>query len=150
MKFNKRLLLLIAVAIIVIISNILERKDTTPPPSSVLRQSGYSSLITAIQSHADKAWVKGEGEVVALLPDDNHGSRHQRILIKVKGSSNTVLIAHNIDLAPRVHQLRKGDTIGFAGEYIWNDKGGVLHWTHHDPKRHKAGGWLEFRGRKYL
>ena len=79
--------------------------------------------------------------MVKLLADDREGSPHQRILVRVAGGG-TVLIAHNLELAPRVSPLAVGDTLEFAGDFVWNDKGGVVHWTHPDPRgRHRAG-WL--------
>jgi uncharacterized protein DUF3465 len=94
------------------------------------------------------AHLEGEGSVVRVLPDDNQGSRHQRFIVRL-ASGRTVLIAHNVDLAPRVEGLEAGDTIAFSGEFENNDKGGVVHWTHHDPSGRHVAGWLKYRGRIY-
>lgn len=92
--------------------------------------------------------VEGEGTIARVLSDDRRGSKHQRILIRLE-SGHTLLISHNIDLAPRVENPRTGDTIAFRGEYAWNDKGGVVHWTHHDPDGRRPGGWLQHEGQTY-
>ena len=48
---------------------------------------------------------------------------------------------HNIEVAPRVASLELGDTVEFKGEYIWNEEGGLIHWTHRDPGGgHEPGG----------
>ena len=85
--------------------------------------------------------VYGNGVVVSILSDDLDGSRHQRFIIELK-SKQTLLISHNIDLAPKINGLSLNDQIEFFGEYEWNDKGGVIHWTHHDPNGIHVAGWL--------
>lgn len=92
--------------------------------------------------------VQGSGKVVRILSDDNEGSRHQRFILEL-ASGQTVLVAHNIDLAPRISGIRTGDTVSFYGEYEPNPQGGVIHWTHHDPQGRHVGGWLEHRGQRY-
>lgn len=92
--------------------------------------------------------VLQQGEIIKILPDDTKGSKHQRFIVKL-GSGQTLLIAHNIDLAPRVPGLQAGDVIVFSGEYEWNEEGGVVHWTHHDPDRRHGDGWLEYKGITY-
>ena len=92
--------------------------------------------------------VQGEGQVIRNLPDDNDGSRHQRFILRL-GSGQTLLVAHNIDLAPRISAIAVGDIVKFYGEYEWNNKGGVMHWTHRDPNNRHAHGWLMHKGKKY-
>lgn len=105
-------------------------------------------LEKAYQNRQSNIQVGGSGVVVRVLPDDLHGGRHQRFILELS-SGQTVLVSHNIDLAPRVNALRKGDTIEFFGEYEWNSKGGVIHWTHHDPVGRHIGGWLKHHGSTY-
>lgn len=106
------------------------------------------TLKAAYQHELSDVQVRGVGRVVRILRDDNSGSRHQKFILKV-GAGHTILIAHNIDLAPRIAGIKKGDTVEFYGEYEWNAKGGVVHWTHHDPAKRHVGGWLQHKGRRY-
>lgn len=102
----------------------------------------------AYESRQSDVQVAGSGVVVRNLPDDTKGSRHQKFLLKLT-SGQTLLVAHNIDLAPRINSLREGDSIEFFGEYEWNPKGGVLHWTHRDPGGRHQDGWLKHDGTTY-
>jgi hypothetical protein len=106
------------------------------------------ALADAYERHLSRVQVEASGVVSRVLADDNDGSRHQRFIARMP-SGQTVLIAHNIDLAPRIEGLRAGDTISFSGEYEWNDRGGVVHWTHHDPSGRHSAGWLKHDGRVY-
>ena len=88
------------------------------------------------------------GVVTALLPDDMEGSRHQRFIVDI-GAGHTVLVVHNIDLAPRLDGLREGDRVSVKGEYEWNDRGGLIHWTHRDPRSSHEDGWIDFGRDRY-
>src|SRR3546814_8697669 len=83
-------------------------------------------LADAYADRSDRLQVQGGGHVIAVLPDDRNGSQHQRFILKLD-SGQTVLVAHNIDLAPRIEGLHEGDLITFSGEYAWNEDGGVVH-----------------------
>ena len=111
--------------------------------------AGSDVLIAeAFRNGRSNVQLGGEGRVLRILPDDNKGSRHQKFLLELD-SGHTLLVAHNIDLAPRVEGLREGEWLEFYGEYEWNQKGGVIHWTHHDPKGVHPGGWLKYQNRVY-
>lgn len=86
--------------------------------------------------------------MVRLLADDHSGSRHQRFIVRLD-SGRTLLLSHNVDLAPRIEALRIGDAVAFRGEYQWNERGGVVHWTHDDPDGRHPGGWVQHGGRVY-
>ena len=107
-----------------------------------------SQIGRAFKDGTSNVQVEGEGVVTRLLADDLDGGRHQRFIVTL-ASDQTVLIAHNIDLAPRIDNLQTGDSIRFYGEYVWNAQGGKIHWTHHDPKGRHVSGWLKHNGRTY-
>jgi len=117
-------------------------------PAETTSAVGDGILEMAYENRQSDVQVEDAGRVIKVLPDDNEGSRHQKFILEL-GSGQTILIAHNIDLAPRIPGLREGDSVAFYGEYEWNDKGGVVHWTHHDPQGRHADGWLKHQGELY-
>lgn len=117
-------------------------------PSVWADNAGDALIEQAYRQHRSDLQIEGEGRVIKLLADDNRGSRHQRFVIRLQ-SGQTLLVAHNIDLAPKIDGLKVGDTVDFSGEYEWSDKGGTLHWTHHDPGGRHVAGWLKHGGRVY-
>ncbi len=118
-----------------------------PDRMSTTRAADESAIRALIDSRTSGEMVELHAEIVKLLPDDDEGSRHQRILLGLQ-TGGTMLVAHNIDLAERI-PAEEGDWITVYGQYEWNDKGGVLHWTHHDPKDWREGGWIEHAGVRY-
>ena len=117
---------------------------------SYVKQSAATDelLATAYQNQQNDLQVGGEGRVISTLSDDTKGSRHQRFILELS-SGQTLLVSHNIDIAPRINSLREGDTVEFYGEYEWSAKGGVVHWTHHDPGGRHENGWLKHKSTVY-
>lgn len=116
------------------------------PPSR--HQDDAVEIGAAFAQRQSNIQVQASGQVKAVLRDDNQGSRHQKFILKLR-NGQTVLLAHNIDLSSRVENLQQGDTVEFYGEYEYSERGGVIHWTHHDPQRRHADGWLKHNGKIY-
>jgi hypothetical protein len=125
-----------------------ELNRDAPPASQPSPAVAESVLQQAYANRQSDVQVRGVATVVKVLRDDLQGSRHQRFIVELT-SGQTLLVSHNIDLAPRVEGIRAGDRVEFYGEYEWNDRGGVIHWTHHDPAGRHAGGWLKHKGQIY-
>ena len=92
--------------------------------------------------------ILGEGRVRKVLRDDTKGLQHQKFILEIS-PEYTVLVAHNIDVAPRIPGLKAGDHVQFYGEYEWTAKGGVIHWTHRDSGGGHIDGWLKHNGKTY-
>ncbi|MGB3494667.1 MAG: DUF3465 domain-containing protein [Elainellaceae cyanobacterium] len=122
-------------------SNHQSSKQSYSLTSLATLERAYSNRVSNLQ-------VLVQGRVVSILPDDNDGDRHQRFILRL-ANSQTLLVAHNIDVAPRVAGLQVGDSVYVYGEYEWNDRGGVIHWTHHDPNGRHVGGWIDRNGAVY-
>ncbi len=126
--------------------DINDANNANTPPAVSNKQSTLNKIRKAADSQKSGWWLVAEGKVIKILKDDTKGHRHQKFLLKL-APDITLLVAHNIDLAPRV-PLRKGDTVKIRGRYEWNHRGGILHWTHHDPKGRQKDGWI-YHNKKY-
>jgi hypothetical protein len=125
-----------------------QRAAVESKSSNLKTQNDDEKIQQAFQQQKSGIQVQSSGRVKAILRDDNNGSRHQKFILQL-GNGQTVLVAHNIDLSPRLDDLEKGEIVQFYGEYEYSDQGGVIHWTHHDPQKSHANGWLKYKGRTY-
>jgi hypothetical protein len=126
-------------------SNTAQNQSQRPIQSPI---NSDAVIANAFANQLSNLQISGQGVVLKLLPDDNSGSRHQKFIVKL-ANGQTLLVAHNIDLAPRVSGLSKGDSVMFSGQYEWNANGGLLHWTHRDPDGSHPSGWLQHQGQTY-
>jgi len=120
-------------------------RTTDQPPQALPTSSSDDAIGRAFRGRTSGVELAGSGVVDRVLPDDSSGARHQRFILSLN-SGQTVLVAHNIDIAPRLSNLNVGDSVAFKGEYKWNAQGGVIHWTHRDPEGKHAMGWLKHNG----
>jgi len=126
----------------------INKSPKTETQTTTQNGTSKSDVERAYSAKRSDVQVQGSGVVIKSLRDDNEGHRHQKFILRL-ASGNTILVAHNIDLAPKIASLKKGDTVMFNGEYEYDSRGGVVHWTHHDPQRHHANGWLKHNGNIY-
>jgi len=123
--------------------------QTAPVAGEQLPQScDDGALLAAYRNRVSRVEVCGHAVLAKVLRDDVQGARHQRFIVRLP-SGQTLLIAYNFDLAPRIEGLRPGAPVQFAGEYAWNPQGGVVHWTHRDPAGHHPPGWIRYAARVY-
>ena len=101
---------------------------------------GDNAVQQAYAARRSGLWLEISGRVNRVLRDDNEGSRHQKFILELD-DGHTVMVAHNIDLAERI-PVRRGSALAVRGKYEWNDRGGIIHWTHHDPDGRVQGGWI--------
>ena len=121
--------------------------EAAPIPANALTANDDHEILEAQSAHERNVEVTARVEVKKVLRDDLEGSRHQRFILELSNDT-TVLVAHNIDMAPKI-PIHPGDSLVIHGAYIWKEQGGVIHWTHHsDTPRHESG-FVDFNGFRY-
>ena len=145
----------VTATVVVVIASAIVLAFISPPCSGQSRTTerrpasvGTDPIRRAFATRSSNVQVEGAGRVTRVLPDDVNGSRHQRFIVRLP-SGQTLLVNHNIDIAPPIDKLKVGDTVRFYGEYVWNEKGGAIHWTHHDPNGRHVSGWIKHNGQTF-
>ncbi len=110
--------------------------------SSAERIEQREIKLSRFSKFKDRTWVKGVGRVKKVLEDDLIPPCHQRFILEDR-IGHTILISHNIEKWERLNNLKLGDYVRFKGEFIDNEHGGLVHWTHPDPAKRKPGGYVK-------
>lgn len=135
-----------ALTVTVVLLYVLFNLNEQPVTTKTISETYFSSIEKLIEEKKSGKFVIIEAEVVKILSDDVKGSQHQRMILK--NEDNTVLLAHNIDIAQRI-PAQVGDILEIKGQYEWNEKGGVIHWTHRDIKNKRPKGWVKLNNKTY-
>ena len=89
-----------------------------------------------------------DGGTSACTPKGGTTSGTASQVVKLSSGELTVEVEHNISIAPRV-PVALGDHVVVHGEYVWNAQGGLIHFTHHDPKGTHEAGYIQDNGKTY-
>lgn len=108
---------------------------------------GDAEAIRAQNQQLIKVPITVTAPVKKMLRYDDRGVPHEKFLLQLSNGS-TILVAHNTQMAPFV-PIQAGDIVTVSGEFIWNAKGGLIHWTHHTDTPKHAGGYIDFNGKRY-
>jgi hypothetical protein len=106
-------------------------------------------IATAYQHQTSNILVEAEAKVVYVFPVIKHRELNFQEFRVELTNGHRVRIIHDLNEAEAV-PLRASDVIRFRGEFDWSDDGGLIHWTHDDPKGERGDGWIEFGGSRYL
>lgn len=117
--------------------------------STVAPAADNAAIARAFADHRSELQVTAQGRVERLLSDDTSAtSTHQRFILKLDDLAQTLLITNNVSVGKRV-PVAAGDALVVHGEFIWNDQGGLVHFTHHDPDGSHESGWILRDGVRY-
>lgn len=110
--------------------------------------AGQVELINAEENHRAVNFIEVSGvKVTELLPDDVHGSQHQKWVVELANGA-AIMAVYNIDVTPRL-PLKVGDVISMGGQFIYAREGSLLHWLHEDGRGRRPNGYVEINGVRY-
>ena len=118
-----------------------------PGSQSGQTEAGDAQAIRAQQLQLVKVPLTVTAPVKKMLKYDDRGLPHEKFLLGLSNGT-TILVAHNTKMAPYV-PIQAGDLVTVHGEFIWNAKGGLIHWTHHSDTPSHPGGYIDFQGKRY-
>jgi hypothetical protein len=76
-------------------------------------------------------------------------SPHEGFLMRLNSNCDvTIRVEANVDFTGEF-PLKTGDAVVVKGEYEYYSRGGVIHWTHRDPRGRHEGGYIQTAGRIY-
>ena len=117
--------------------------------TSASRPTAQAILERALQNKSQDQLLVVVGWVTAIQPDgQQEGVRYQRFEVRLTNRQR-LLIEHDLQQAPRVEGLKPGSELLIRGRYFWNEQGGILRYTHHDPEKQRPDGWIRFKHRNY-
>ena len=117
---------------------------------SLTEQADNKRICGAYAGQLTDGEVVGEGTVHGILGTRRGPSgEHEGFLLQLDGDCDLVLkVETNTDITGPV-PLHEGERVTVKGVYIFNAMGGLIHWTHHDPRGRHDNGYVLADGKLY-
>jgi hypothetical protein len=120
------------------------RHTVTVGDASRAGRVGCSQVATGFRERENGNWLTVSATVTRLLPDSYGRFQHQRFIARCP-SGQTILIVNDVSIGQRV-PVAVGQRVVVRGQYVWNEQGGLIHFTHHGDG---SGGWILYQGHVY-
>lgn len=122
------------------------------PSGTAGGDAGNAAVYAAWAQQRSGIEVTASGSVAKVLGTRRGPSGyHTGFLLHLRGAEGrglTVRVEDNVDLTGPL-PVRAGDDAEVRGEYIYDPRGGLIHYTHRDPRGRHAGGYVRLNNRMY-
>jgi hypothetical protein len=111
-----------------------------------------AAVFDAWRAARSRVEVTASGSVARVLGQrEGPSGMHEGFLLHLRGGAGrglTVRVEDNTDITGPI-PLRAGDDVVVRGEYIYDSRGGIIHYTHRDPRARHPAGYVRVNGRIY-
>ncbi|MGB6984937.1 MAG: DUF3465 domain-containing protein [Candidatus Aquilonibacter sp.] len=113
-------------------------------------QANNGQICSLYASGSSDVEVIGQGTVLAVLGTRNGPSgEHEGFLLKLNEQCDLLLrVETNVDITGPV-PVQAGEIVTVKGQFEDDPSGGVIHWTHHDPRGRHVAGYVDVGGKLY-
>jgi hypothetical protein len=117
---------------------------------SATTAEGNAAVCRAFDSQSSRVEVVAEGDVTRVLGvRAGRTSPHQGFLVRLdSGCAVVVRVEANTDFTGTM-PIQRGSRVAVKGEYEFDPRGGVIHWTHRDPRGRHESGYVQLGGQYY-
>jgi len=112
-------------------------------------QGENSSICDAHALQRSRVEVTASGTVTRILGiREGPSGTHEGFLVRVPDCNIVIRVEHNVDIGGSI-PLHQGEAVQLRGEYLYDPRGGIVHYTHHDPSGRHPGGSITAGGETY-
>jgi len=112
-----------------------------------------ADVYAAFAAQRSRVEVTASGSVTRVLGTRQGPSgNHEGFLVRLSGPAAnplTIRVEDNVDITGPI-PIAPGDRVEVRGEYIYAADGGLIHFTHHNPRGSHPGGYVRVGDKVFL